>query len=797
MHADPTPYVFRLLAAVRGSWQSIFSAALTILLAATPQLLLAAAPQPPDKPAVVEPLQLDDPVEPLVPLRPRTGREEDHIRALALFAAARVAEQKQDYEAALRNYQRAYRFDPDALAALREIVPLAFNLDRQAEGVRYALILAEADPSDRAMLRRLAIYLTQDGEIKRALGLYEKAVELQEAAGAKPTSDTVLTWMELARLYFVEKQFDKAARYFSQVSEALDNPAQYKLSPSVVKALVNKGQVTYQLFGESFLEAGRADDALAAFEKVEQAQPNEARHLYNLARVEASRNQPAQALAKLEEYLAAHHSTQGMGPYELYAEMLDKLGQQDQLFNRLEKFRAADANNLPLAYFLAERYREAGQLDQAGPIYAEIIATRDERPPLEALIGLVEVYRRQQDIPKLLDALGQAVSRGGSLAPLGQAGKDLLADEQAARALVEAATQLLADDADADNADADSAQPDEADYNKLLAAGLVAVGTADYDAAEELLNAALESDDAQPSELFVNWGLELFMANQYDRAVQVFERGLAAGALAKDNPAIFFYLAGALEMSGQTDKAVQRAVEAAQLKKDSPRFAARAAWIQFHAKRYAAARKSYEALLARFDKNRDSPDVRDAMRDARLVLSNIAVAEDELDEAEEWLEQVLDEFPEDAGAMNDLGYLWADADKHLDRALDMIQTAVEHDPKNPAYRDSLGWVLYRLGKYPEAVAELRVAASAPDPDGVILDHLGDALDKAGQTSEAIDAWRRAAEAFAESSETDKAERAREKIKQAESRPAEGPSAADPPSDEPEQTASETPADTPQ
>ena len=83
----------------------------------------------------------------------RGGREDDRIRALALFAAARVAEQKQDYPRALRNYQRAFRFDPDAVPALREIVPLAFNLDRQAEAVRYALIMAEHEPADPVLLR--------------------------------------------------------------------------------------------------------------------------------------------------------------------------------------------------------------------------------------------------------------------------------------------------------------------------------------------------------------------------------------------------------------------------------------------------------------------------------------------------------------------------------------------------------------------------------------------------------------------------------------------------------------------
>src|SRR5262249_31586961 len=103
-------------------------------------------------------VELDDPIAPLVPLHERSGRDGDRVRALGLFAAGRVAEQKQDYRQALRDYQRALRLDPEAVPALREIVPLAFNLDRQAEAVRYALIMAEREPSDPVLLRRLAVY---------------------------------------------------------------------------------------------------------------------------------------------------------------------------------------------------------------------------------------------------------------------------------------------------------------------------------------------------------------------------------------------------------------------------------------------------------------------------------------------------------------------------------------------------------------------------------------------------------------------------------------------------------------
>ncbi len=93
------------------------------------------AVKPPSKP-VAAPLDLDDPVEPLVPLRPRSEAEADRVRAHSLFSAGRMAEQKQDFAAALRLYQRALRYDSNSVPVLREIVPLAFSQDRAAEAVR-------------------------------------------------------------------------------------------------------------------------------------------------------------------------------------------------------------------------------------------------------------------------------------------------------------------------------------------------------------------------------------------------------------------------------------------------------------------------------------------------------------------------------------------------------------------------------------------------------------------------------------------------------------------------------------
>ena len=119
----------------------------------------------------------------------------------------------------------------------------------------------------------------------------------------------------------------------------------------------------------------------------------------------------------------------------------------------------------------------------------------------------------------------------------------------------------------------------------------------------------------------------------------------------------------------------------------------------------------------------------------------------DLPQAEEWLEQVLDEFPDDEGALNDLGYLWADQNEEFQRAKRMIEKAVNAEPDNVAYRDSLGWVLFRLGQVPEAIVQLEKAAADKKPDGAVLDHLGDAYAKMNRRDKAVEAWRKAVEAF--------------------------------------------------
>jgi tetratricopeptide (TPR) repeat protein len=110
---------------------------------------------------------------------------------------------------------------------------------------------------------------------------------------------------------------------------------------------------------------------------------------------------------------------------------------------------------------------------------------------------------------------------------------------------------------------------------------------------------------------------------------------------------------------------------------------------------------------------------------------------------EKILLQIVQKDPAYAPASNDLGYTWADRGENLVRAEELIRNAVKSEPDNQSYLDSLGWVLYKRGKFEEARKFLNEAiAPASLPDPVVLDHLGDVLYRLGNRDQAIKQWKR-------------------------------------------------------
>ena len=107
------------------------------------------------------------------------------------------------------------------------------------------------------------------------------------------------------------------------------------------------------------------------------------------------------------------------------------------------------------------------------------------------------------------------------------------------------------------------------------------------------------------------------------------------------------------------------------------------------------------------------------------------------------MKKIIEIDPEDASALNYLGYSYADQGILLDKALMLIEKANKIKPDDGYITDSLGWVYYKMGNYEKAVKILEKAAELTSFETIISDHLGDAYLKADQFNKALDTYQKA------------------------------------------------------
>ena len=483
-------------------------------------------------------------------------------------------------------------------------------------------------------------------------------------------------------------------------------------------------------------------------EKAQTVKPDEGVRYYMLARINSQTDKSDEALAQLQKYFDRRLSTEGIGPYRLLADILKAQGREGQLTERLEKLLAADPDNAPLAYALADQYRLLARFDRAEPLYTALMK---KAPSLAGYEGLVEIYRKTGRYDLVLAILGELAGRTLGLDSLDEQTQAIRDDARQMNALIDAARRLARD----------KRQP--LGFGPLLAVALMALEDQRYEAAGEFFEQAVAADSKYASEIYLSWGVSLAADDQSAQAVKVLQRAVDRQPPAKKAAPLYYYLAGVLAAENRIDEALAAADKAAHAEKSSPSMAGRRAWVLSYAKRHKEAAEAYGQLIETFGDDYHSSEVREFVRQSKLILANLCTQQDQIPQAEEWLEQVLDEYPDDTSALNDLGYLWAERSVNLHRAVIMIEQAVKEEPANGAFRDSLGWVYYQLKRYGEAVAELEKAAAVESPDPLIFDHLGDACRQAGKQTKAKEAWQRAVELFRKEGETDKAKQAEKKI----------------------------------
>ena len=233
-----------------------------------------------------------------------------------------------------------------------------------------------------------------------------------------------------------------------------------------------------------------------------------------------------------------------------------------------------------------------------------------------------------------------------------------------------------------------------------------------------------------------------FLARLYEeagnkaRALANYEQALL---LAPNQPENYLHTAGVELDLKQYDRAIST-LEEARRRFPIPQVTYSLAVVLSTAKRYSEALPIFEAAL------QEAKSSEEELLDAGFFFNYGVTAEQAglVEKAATLLKRSIELDPSKAAqAYNYLGYMWVDRNMNLDEAGSMIKKALEIEPANGAYLDSLGWFYFKKGDFARAITELLHAAELTNPpDPVVYEHIGDTYKSLGNGPQALSYWQK-------------------------------------------------------
>lgn len=233
---------------------------------------------------------------------------------------------------------------------------------------------------------------------------------------------------------------------------------------------------------------------------------------------------------------------------------------------------------------------------------------------------------------------------------------------------------------------------------------------------------------------------QLLLGDLYEAARRYKEAAAAYRMVPRDSPlswAVRLRRANVLDRIGETDKAAGELRDMALDRPERSDALIALAEIYRSKERYTEAAAAYDQAVGRI------PNLEQRHWSLLYARGMSLERSDQWDRAEADFLHALELEPDQPLVLNYLGYSWVEKGHNLDKAREMIESAVAQRPNDGYIVDSLGWVLYRLGEYKTALRHLERAVELRPGDSVIIDHFGDALWRVERYEEAQFQWLRA------------------------------------------------------
>ncbi len=467
------------------------------------------------------------------------------------------------------------------------------------------------------------------------------------------------------------------------------------------------------------------------FKAAIQIQPDSEEAITSLAYLYNEEGDAPRAIALLNQV------PDGARSGKLYSALGYTYEQQKEYKKAVAAYRKAvelDRDNLESLRGLAQNLMNDGQYDAALEQYRQIA----EADPQDAqsYLRISEIYRRQGKFDQALDMLKKAESlvQDSLEIPFNMA---LVYDAQGR--FEDAATtlqQLMEKTAHPDGNYTTGERNNRSVFLERL--GTVYREQGKSQAAVEAYRKMLELGGDSESRGYQQMIDTLREAKQWPQATAVAQESVQK--LPNDR-GLKLVLAGQLADTGQADEGLAMAKSLLKGTAEDREVYIALAQINSRLKRWSNAEEDINKAAGLASKQEDKDYV-------QFVLGSIYERQKRFEPAEAAFKKVLANDPRSAITLNYLGYMLADRGTHLDEALGYIKKAVELDPQNGAYLDSLGWAYFKLGNYDLAEENLRKASERIGNDATVQDHLGDVYQKMGRLKQAAAHWQRALEEWA-------------------------------------------------
>ncbi len=721
----------------------------------------------------------DDPPRSFVPLHPSTVEDRQQTEALRLYATARGLEDRGSFNEAVALLQQAQKLDPDSVAIARRLSRIYLGaLGRPELAVEFGKKVLAIEPGDTDTLSRLVEFYNRKNDTVGCQTVLKEVLANPKLDAHSP--GRMVAQYELGKLYSEKlNQVDNAAKAYAEVMAGLDDKAANRLSPlDLARILGNEPANAYLNFGMVFLEAKKDDLAVKAFERGLSYDEENPQIPLHLAETLLKQGKGQQALALVERYI--RRQPQALEAYELLAKVLTALKREAEITPRLEEAAQRDSKNVPLQYVLADRYRETGQIEKADALYKTLLTTQPTPQTYRALAASLLKRKKPGD---LLKVICDAMTRPNGLEAISSQLQAAAADDALAESMLDAGLQQLQAKPPTLPRPAFFvlnfiANPDRGSNKTgrlqrlIKLQRLMLEQSPSSQVYKDIADTLRRLDQYAEAAATIRQMIEKYPNEKTGRSLQVLaelerraghsEAALAAVSQAAQLDAsdvqVQVMLAELLGDTGKLDQAIEILNKAVKNEPENAgyKFALGGMLAKFG--RNDQAVKVFQDLVKQFSSNDD------VVKLAHSNLSIIYVNQGDYAKGEAELEIVFQKAPDDPGVNNDLGYLYADQGKNLEKAESMIRKAVTEEPDKAAYLDSLGWVLFKRGKAKESLEPLLKAVElqkvdekkgAAPPDATIREHLGDVYLHLQEVDRARQIWEEAEQIAAKAIPADK------------------------------------------